>query len=99
MGKINAPIDNKNVTTDWIEYIFDHQNAVQYDNQMLGFIEGQPVYAYWYNNTIMWKCVGENVTDEIRKRLAKEEDSNSELFSECYYMNNAIIQNFFFHIE
>ena len=104
MKKIIAPIDEKNVFTDWIEDVFDNLNCVQNGRQALGFINDDPVYAYWEKNCITWRCVEgngdyESIVSEIKNRLADFEDPNSNLFSECYTIGHAVVQNFFFRAD
>ena len=60
MKKIIAPIDEKNVCTDWIEDVFDDLSCVKNGRQAMGFINDAPVYTYWEKNCITWRCVEGN---------------------------------------
>lgn len=101
MRKIPAFIDEKNVCTDWIVDVFDTTSDVECGRQALGFINDAPVYASWSNNCITWRCIDGNgdydkVIKEIKTRLSEFEDSESDLFSECYIVGHSVIQNFYF---
>lgn len=100
--KIPAPIDEKNVMSDWIQDVFDLSRAVESDNQMLGFVNGSPVYVYWHDNKLLWQTIGDFDTDyksiisEIKQRLSEFEDPDSELYSETYTFKHSIVQMFYF---
>lgn len=96
MRTIRAYIDEKDVTTDWIDGVFDGLNVIQNGKQAVGFIDESPVYAYWYDNSIVWKCVDKDVTKEILIRLKRFEDPESDLFSMCYVLSKSVIQKFYF---
>ena len=51
---IPAPIDNKNVTTDWICEVFDNGDFVMDDNRIFGFVSRQPAFASWSGNKLKW---------------------------------------------
>lgn len=40
---IPAPLDNRNVTTDWIENLFDEYHAMKENNCYVGFYKGIPM--------------------------------------------------------
>ena len=52
---IPAPIDEKNVTSDWIECVFDNQSCVWGKKSAVGYINGEPVIAAWDSNMLLWK--------------------------------------------
>lgn len=112
MKKIKAPIDGKNVTTDWIEEIFDHCNVVghtkEHTNRLCGYINGELVEAMWVTgyNMLFWQvfaCKDEEIKpthDEIRKRLTEHEDPDRELFSEISVkFHNCLCQSFYWRQE
>ena len=96
MRKIAAPIDGKNVSTEWLYEIFDDFEAVRSGKQIIGYVCGDPVYAYWEDNKIFWKAVTDpGVYDVLKERLEAFEYEDSELFSEIYVFNGTIIQAFY----
>ena len=67
---IPAPLDEKNVTTDWIEEMFDDQSALYGKNKMLGFMAGAAMQASWSGNMLKWKVLDgtcRNRIEAIRK--------------------------------
>jgi len=104
MEKIKAYIDEKNVCTDWIEDVFDRSERVWNGEQVLGFVNGSPVYAWYKDNMIAWQLVvdglkSEDVINELKSRLMEFEDPESNLYSEMYVLKNAILQHFYFKDE
>lgn len=96
---IPAPVDGKNVCTDWIEDVFDNLASVKCDRQILGFIEDAPVYVYWEDNRIIWRCIEcngnyESIVNEIKSRLMNFEDPYSDLF-ELYTIGHSVVQIFY----
>lgn len=68
---IPAPLDEKNVTTDWIEELFDDQSALYGKNKMLGFMAGAAVQASWEGNVLTWKVLdgdGDAAIKKMRER-------------------------------
>ena len=82
---ILAPIDQKNVMSDWIAEIFDDGDCTSDGgNKLVGFIKGYPVYAKWFSNQIWWNFVQGQDTGackELIRRLDEHEDPKSVLFS------------------
>lgn len=64
---VNAPIDDKNIMTDWIEEdVFD--SCANYKSQYTGFIDGIPTYLKISGNCMLIQPVGRNIdstTDAI----------------------------------
>lgn len=54
---IPAPIDDKNITTDWIEEIFDGQCAVSNGKSYLGYINGHAVKCDIVGNSLHWEFI------------------------------------------
>ncbi len=52
---IPAPLDEKNVTTDWIESVFDYYDYT-YDgkNTYTGFVKGSVCCCVYHGNHIIW---------------------------------------------
>jgi len=68
---IPAPLDEKNVTTDWIEELFDEQSALYSKNKRLGFMAGATMQASWSGNVLKWKVLdGDRYTaiNRLRER-------------------------------
>lgn len=75
---VPAPIDEKNITSDWIEEIFDDCNCTFSGNTVTGFINGAACTCTYQKNHIYWeihKFFGGNdrIYNELVKRL-KERD-------------------------
>lgn len=64
---IPAPLDEKNVTTDWIEELFDDQSALYARHKRLGFIAGVAVQASWEGNVLTWKVLGGDGEAAVKK--------------------------------
>lgn len=78
---IPAPIDEKNVTSDWIEEIFDDGNCTRGGRNMVtGFIGGSVCSCIYKGNHILWQINkeyadnAEKSYDQLIKRL-KEHDT------------------------
>jgi len=77
---IPAPIDEKNVTTDWIEEIFDNGDCARYLNRRTGFVFGSVCSCIYKGNHILWQINKEYADDAVKsydqliKRL-KEHDT------------------------
>ena len=54
MGKVKAMVDGKNVTTDWIESVFDSADFVYDVRTIIGFINRCVVQARWDENKVTW---------------------------------------------
>lgn len=96
--KIKAFINEKDVSTDWIDCVFDDFRIVQSCNQIVGFVGEMPVYCFWSpnDNIINWRAEDNECAAEIRKRLQSCESEEKEIYSECYTFGNSIIQKFYF---
>lgn len=47
-----APFDEKNLSTDWIEELFDDNNCVQDARKAVGFFEGHALEVHWQDNRL-----------------------------------------------
>jgi hypothetical protein len=103
--ELPAPIDGKNVTTDWIEDIFDNLSCVKKQDCAVGFINDQPVLAAWSGNYLVWKFLElETIKDsvplaELRKRLEKYHDPERDLEEKFAIIGNLLLQQFFWKDE
>lgn len=103
MTKIKAPLDEKNVTTDWIEQIFDGLNCVQNGCQMVGFVNECVVDCSWFDNTLQWRAHDnkKETLNEIKKRLMEFEQDDSyspEVYSDIYIVGGMfLVQKFYFN--
>ncbi len=84
MEKIKAPIDEKNVSTDWIEFVVRSFDILYQHNYVVAVYRDCVVFIRWYDNVMEWKVsrdVGLNVEeagsvyDELLGKL-------NEMFSE-----------------
>lgn len=102
---IPAPIDNKNVTTDWIEEVFDFQTCLYNKNKAVGFIDNEPVLATWQNNILLWNFHLETKIENskhltvLKKRLAEYHDPDGNLFEEFVVVGNTLMQKFYWKNE
>lgn len=87
---IPAPLDEKNVTTDWIEEMFDDQSALYGKNKMLGFMAGAAMQASWSGNVLRWKVLdGDRYVAikrliELYKERYPDEESPFILKRQCF---------------
>ena len=91
-----APIDGKNVSSDWIEDVFEGNYAYN-GYTYLGFVKDSPVMAEIEGNTITWRWLTiftEN--DELIARLTAYDTEDSELACEYKQTNSAVKQTFYF---
>lgn len=98
---IAAPIDNKNVTTDWIEDIFDNQNCTWGNKMAVGFIKDTPVIASWHDNVLIWtfptvvSIEESGHLAELMSRLKEYNDANPELWEAYDGFKNFLMQKFY----
>lgn len=79
---IPAELDEKNVTTDWIEEMFDDMYAIHGDDKELGFMGGAAMQASWSGNELYWKVLDGDcqaafkcLRERNRERFEEEETS------------------------
>lgn len=106
MEKCKAMIDGKNVTTDWIESVFDSADNLFDVRTIVGFINRCVVQARWDENKVTWTISRElgygkplDALFILDERLRKFEDEEGEVFSEldmASIPNYQIIQRFYF---
>ena len=106
-NRIIAPIDGKNVCTDWIEQIFDDSNVVSttkhHMNKVCGFVDGVLVECVYQSghNEMNWYVYGlqpdqGNTISILKTRLLSFEDNDSDLFSEIADHDSYLSQRFYF---
>ena len=103
---IPAPVDNKNVATDWIEDIFDFQTCVRNKKTAVGFIADEPAIVSWADNVILWSfplvvspIFGTARLEELKKRLKIYDDENPELVTDYEVVGNLLMQKFYWNNE
>lgn len=100
MKKIPAPLDETNVTTDWIEEIFDNGNCTCNGSRIVGFVRDAPVYAIYYDNVVRWTVLDSFLPsdriNELIRRLDRYENPDEVVFSEKTVIGKTLTQRFFF---
>ena len=102
-----APIDEKNVCTDWIEQIFDDYNVVcttkHHMNKVCGFVDGVLVECVYQSghNEINWYVYGlqpdvDSTISKVKTRLLDFENGESDLYSEITDHESYLSQRFYF---
>ena len=104
---VPAPIDNKNVTTDWIPEIFDFGDCTTVnckDSQwrVCGYVNCELVECIYYHggNKVYWSIyalysVLDNTKAELMKRLKKYETDESNIYSEFDEKETSVCQKFY----
>jgi hypothetical protein len=103
---IPAPIDGKNVGTDWMDAVFDSADVVEHRRMMLGFIWNCVVYAEWHDNTITWRVMqdigqGDSIGAYhiLNERLKEMESDEQNIFSRIQHGELGkleLVQSFYF---
>lgn len=106
---IPAPVDDKNITTDWIEEVFDDQSALRSKHGFMGFIADVGVVCYINGNKLQWMLIhggyhdSENdrrkALDTLYKRLQEKDKDNEEYDITTEYYRIGLIglsQSFYF---
>ena len=108
---IKAPIDEKNVSSDWIEEVFDCVwRGGKEANIFTGFIGQCLVSCKYSDNMLYWQVesqffnVGEDIHgtySELRMRLMVRDKNNQNLVVKNYFYDRkfVIAQHFFFKEE
>ena len=109
---IPAPIDEKNITSDWIEDIFDNCcYGGKKNNIYVGFIRDCVILCEYHNNIINWKVESEcfngksareDAFNELRKRLEILDKENDGLVVKYSPFSEGVLcieQRFFFKDE
>jgi len=83
---IPAPIDGKNITTDWIEEIFDGQCSTSNGKTYLGFVKDLPIRCDIIENALCWQFLVPTdwwhrdvvipAMEELTKRLQVKDDAD-----------------------
>lgn len=104
---IPAPVDDKNVSTDWMEEIFDDCAGVLLNHTYVGVIAERLVTARWDGNTITWQVIPDNFRDlstaysQLYDRLTKRNEEDERLLVKhdvsCHPLK--IIQRFYWKEE
>ena len=103
---IPAPIDNKNVTTDWIEDVFDNQSCIWgKKNSAVGYINEEPVIAAWDRNLLLWQfslitSLEDSISLSILKdRLNAAHDPDGDLVEDLKVVGNLLMHKFYWKNE
>ena len=100
-----AFVNEKDVTTDWMESVFDSADVVRDGRKMVGFINHCVVVASWENNVITWEVIAQPLTDYcyatllLEQRLKEFETDEQNVYSEIETIGNSrwgFIQSFYF---
>lgn len=95
-----AYIDEKNVTTDWIEYIFEYSDIVCNGNTILGFVLDCPLMAQIDGNQITWTWLTDKTDMELLKgRLKVLDDEDTRLVSVYTEGVKSLVQKLYFKDE
>lgn len=71
--RIPALLNEKDVTTDWIDSVFDSPNLIYDTRKVVGFIKGCVVMASWSYNVVTWHVSKEFGGDHVSAFLILEE--------------------------
>lgn len=105
---IPAPIDEKNISSDWIEDVFDRcVFGGSNSNVFTGFIKDCLVSAKFVDNILWWKVeqdffnLGEEreqAFTELKKRLKEYEKEETPVVEKDYFYDKKLVisQHFFF---
>lgn len=99
---IPAPLDDKNVMTDWIEEVFEFGSGLFHMGQWIGFVLGCPVLATWRENVLTWSFIRGEIKaaqKSLIERLKVYEEDNPELISKIEIAGNDVVQSFFWRNE
>ena len=105
---IPAYLDEKDVTTDWIEDVFDDWHLAHSIHRVVGFVSGCLVSAKWHENEVEWLVLKEAGGDcasaflILEERLKVFESEEQNVFSELEHEGEGrycIFQRFYFRNE
>ncbi len=97
---IPAPIDGKNLTTDWIEEIFDDYSCLVHGHTFVGFVDGVVCHCTYCANFILWQVNKACAYDELISRLKKKDtDSFHVVYDDTMKRNNVLLQKFYWENE
>ena len=100
MERIKAYINEKDVTTDWMESVFDSPSVLMHKNNMCGYIGDTIVFATWEDNAIDWQIFRVGDWAEayliLEQRLKAWKDEEQNVYSEFFYGGLNITQHFYF---
>ena len=107
---IPAPLDEKNIVTDWIEDVFDYQTAVSNNGIYLGFVDDIPMRCDIMGNKAHWMIAfggyvslsedaRRSALNELKRRLQVIDQDNEDNGIVVDYNDIVlvgIIQSFYF---
>lgn len=71
---IPAPVDGKNILTDWIEDMFDLGRSLCNipETIVIGFVNDKPASCHkWGTNELLWFCGSEEGAKSVADRLGR----------------------------
>lgn len=97
---IPAPIDGKNILTDWIDTMFDNGRSLCNDAEtcIIGFINDiNAQCCKWGDNELMWFCGSEEGAKDVADRLGrlKMDERTVQQIS----VSGASIHQYFYFLE
>lgn len=103
---IPAPFDEKNVSTDWIQDVFDNQSCVWNGQKAIGFINNHPVLVAWSDNILLWQFPLVTDIEEfgdlavLRDRLKiYEDDPDNNFVTKDSIVGNLLMQKYYWKNE
>ena len=97
-----APIDEKNVCTDWIEDVFDDNNCIWGKKSAVGYFKGEPVVVTWEGNVLYWRFpiishLENSITlAYLKEKLCEWHDKESNLVDYFNVIGDTLTQSFYF---
>jgi hypothetical protein len=107
--RVPAYIDDKDVTTDWLDNIFDTLDFLYSTRRQIGIVAGCVVSVSWHSNVVEWqvsKDMGGDYNSAyliLEERLKSMESKEQNVYSEIKHENDngklCIWQSFYFRDE
>lgn len=106
--RIPALVNEKDVTTDWIESMFENYTVIYDKNRAIGYVEGCVVMVSWSYNVVTWHVSKEFGGDYVsafkilEERLKGMESEEQNVYSDIEHEERGryvITQSFYFRDE
>ena len=102
---VPALLDEKDITTDWIQDVFDDYSCVWGARKSaVGYVCEQPVLVAWSDNDLLWKFMEQNTIEHsnflavLKDRLSIY-DENEGLVIKSKVIGNLYWQKFYWEDE